>query len=155
MLKKTRQSLSFVKDEHTYGKKMAWKGCTKVIYKGTFILNRSLSGLYTIRKPIFGYFQTICSFDLTNMWLDLWSKKLWWLGQVFYHKRIVKSLFFVLYFQALFRQFTYWFTKQRLKTQYKKLEDYSNHHLFKNRVESISFDSVNAVVKKSLFLTLS
>ena len=31
------QNLSFVKDEHTYGEKMARKGCTKVIYKGTFV----------------------------------------------------------------------------------------------------------------------
>ena len=33
---------SFVKDEHTHGKKMARKGRTKVIYKGTFISERSL-----------------------------------------------------------------------------------------------------------------
>ena len=32
-----RQNLSYVKDEHTFGKKMARKGRTKVIYKGTFI----------------------------------------------------------------------------------------------------------------------
>ena len=32
-----RQNLSFVKDEHTYGKKVARKGRTEVIYKGTFI----------------------------------------------------------------------------------------------------------------------
>ena len=37
------QNLSFVKDEHTYGKKMARNGCTKVIYKGTFISNQSLN----------------------------------------------------------------------------------------------------------------
>ena len=34
--------LSVVKDEHAYGKKMARKGCTKVIYKGTFISIQSL-----------------------------------------------------------------------------------------------------------------
>ena len=32
-----------MKDEHAHGKKMARKGCTKVIYKGTFISDRSLS----------------------------------------------------------------------------------------------------------------
>ena len=31
-----------MKDEHTYGKKMAKKGRTNVIYKGTFISDRSL-----------------------------------------------------------------------------------------------------------------
>ena len=36
------QNLSFVKDKHTYGKKMARKGRTKVIYKGTFISKQSL-----------------------------------------------------------------------------------------------------------------
>jgi hypothetical protein len=34
-----------VKDEDTYGKKMARKGCAKVIYKGTFISKQSLSGV--------------------------------------------------------------------------------------------------------------
>ena len=37
-----RQNLSFVKDEHTYGKNMARKGRTKVIYKGTFVSKQSL-----------------------------------------------------------------------------------------------------------------
>ena len=37
-----RQNLSFVKDEHTYGKKVARKGRTEVIYKGTFISKQSL-----------------------------------------------------------------------------------------------------------------
>ena len=37
-----RQSLSFVKDGHTYGEKVARNGRTKVIYKGTFIFNQSL-----------------------------------------------------------------------------------------------------------------
>ena len=32
-----------MKDEHTYDKKMARKGCTKVIYKGTFVSEQSLS----------------------------------------------------------------------------------------------------------------
>jgi hypothetical protein len=31
-----------VKDEHTYGQKMARKGRTKVIYNGTFISKQSL-----------------------------------------------------------------------------------------------------------------
>ena len=31
-----------MKDKHTYGKKIARKGHTKVIYKGTFISERSL-----------------------------------------------------------------------------------------------------------------
>ena len=31
-----------MKDKHTYGKKMARKGRTKVIYKGTFISKQSL-----------------------------------------------------------------------------------------------------------------
>ena len=35
-------NLSFVKDEHTYGKKIVRKGSTKVIYKGTFISKQSL-----------------------------------------------------------------------------------------------------------------
>ena len=35
-------NLSFVKDEHTYGKQMARKDRTKVIYKGTFISKQSL-----------------------------------------------------------------------------------------------------------------
>ena len=34
-----------MKDEHTYGKKMDRKGRKKVIYKGTFISNRSLDTL--------------------------------------------------------------------------------------------------------------
>jgi hypothetical protein len=37
-----RQNLSFVKDAHTYGKKVARKGRTEVIYKGTFISKQSL-----------------------------------------------------------------------------------------------------------------
>ena len=37
-----RQKLSFVKDEHTYGKKMARKCCTKVIYKGAFVCIQTL-----------------------------------------------------------------------------------------------------------------
>ena len=37
-----RRSLSFVKDVHTYTKKMARKGFTKVIYKGTFVSEQSL-----------------------------------------------------------------------------------------------------------------
>ena len=45
--KNDRQNLSFVKEEHTYGKKMARKGCTKVIHKGTFISDRSLCLLNT------------------------------------------------------------------------------------------------------------
>jgi hypothetical protein len=36
------QNLSFVKDEDTYGKKMARKGRTEVISKGTFVSERSL-----------------------------------------------------------------------------------------------------------------
>ena len=31
-----------MKDEHTYGKKMAREGRTKVIYKGTFVSKQSL-----------------------------------------------------------------------------------------------------------------
>ena len=38
-----RQNLSFVKDDHTHGKKMARKGRTKVIYKGTFVCIRTLT----------------------------------------------------------------------------------------------------------------
>ena len=37
-------NLSFVKDKDTYGKKMARKGRTQVIYKGTFISDHSLVG---------------------------------------------------------------------------------------------------------------
>ena len=36
------QNLSFVKDEHSYGEKMARKSRTKVIHKVSFIVNRSL-----------------------------------------------------------------------------------------------------------------
>ena len=36
------QKLSFVKEEHTYGKKVARKGRTKINYKGTFISKHSL-----------------------------------------------------------------------------------------------------------------
>ena len=32
-----RQNLGFVEDEDTHGKKMARKGHTEVIYKGTFV----------------------------------------------------------------------------------------------------------------------
>ena len=39
-----RQNLSFVKDDNTYCKKMARKGRTEVIYKGTFISKQSLAG---------------------------------------------------------------------------------------------------------------
>ena len=40
-----------MKDEHTYGKKMARKGRTKVIYKGTFISKQSLErGTYHLQK---------------------------------------------------------------------------------------------------------
>ena len=41
-LQDDRQNLSFVKDDHTYDKKMVRKGRTKVIYKGTFISKQSL-----------------------------------------------------------------------------------------------------------------
>ena len=41
-----RQSLSFVKDEHTYCKTMARKGCKKVICKGTFISMQTLINIY-------------------------------------------------------------------------------------------------------------
>ena len=41
-LQNDHQNLSFVKDEDTYGKKMARIGRTKVIYKGTFISKQSL-----------------------------------------------------------------------------------------------------------------
>ena len=37
-----RQNLSFVKDEYAYGKKVARKGHTEMIYKGTFISKQSL-----------------------------------------------------------------------------------------------------------------
>ena len=38
-----RQNLIFVKDKHIHGKKMARKGRTKVIYKGTFVSEQSLN----------------------------------------------------------------------------------------------------------------
>ena len=37
-----RLNLSFVKEEHTYFKKMARIGHNTVIYKGTFVSNQSL-----------------------------------------------------------------------------------------------------------------
>ena len=43
-----RLNLSFVKDKHTYGKKVARKGRTEVIYKGTFISKQSLCIDFTI-----------------------------------------------------------------------------------------------------------
>jgi hypothetical protein len=50
-----RRNLSSVKDEHTYGKKMARKGHTKVIYKGTFVSKQSLGKnnfLFQLRKIV-------------------------------------------------------------------------------------------------------
>ena len=49
-----------MKDEHTYGEKMPRKGRTKVIYKGTFISDRSL----------FDFFKTI----LRSAELALWDQ---------------------------------------------------------------------------------
>ena len=43
-LQNDRLNLSFVKDKHTVGKKMARNGPTMVIYKGTFVSNQSLNG---------------------------------------------------------------------------------------------------------------
>ena len=37
-----------MKDEHTYGKKMARNGLTKVIYKGTFVSIQSLHHYFLI-----------------------------------------------------------------------------------------------------------
>ena len=37
------KNLSFVKDRHTHGEKMARKGHAKVIYKFSFVSNRSIS----------------------------------------------------------------------------------------------------------------
>ena len=37
-----RQNISFVKDEHAHGKKMAKKDLKKVIYEGKFISKQSL-----------------------------------------------------------------------------------------------------------------
>ena len=55
-----------MKDEHNYGEKMARNGGTKVIYKGTFISDRSLIGLIAhlvdvlgTFSPISGNFQTL------------------------------------------------------------------------------------------------
>ena len=49
--KNDRQNLSFVKDKHTYVEKMARNGCTKVIYKGTFV---SIQTLVKIFRSFFG-----------------------------------------------------------------------------------------------------
>ena len=40
-----------MKDDHAYGKKMAGKGRTKVIYKGTFISIQTLLPLRAIQFP--------------------------------------------------------------------------------------------------------
>ena len=45
-----QNDLSFVKDEHTYGEKMARKNRTKVIYKGTFVSKQSLKDLLTSKQ---------------------------------------------------------------------------------------------------------
>ena len=44
------KNLSFVKDKHTHGEKMARKGHAKVIYKFSFVSNRSISGFE--REPL-------------------------------------------------------------------------------------------------------
>ena len=38
-----------MKDNHTYGKKMARKGRTKVIYKGTFVSIQTLNEIKSMR----------------------------------------------------------------------------------------------------------
>ena len=44
-----------MKDEHAYGKKRARKGCTKVIYKETFISKQSL-GTYDFYLWIYSFY---------------------------------------------------------------------------------------------------
>ena len=75
-----RLNLSFVKDKHTYGKKMARNGPTTVIYKGTFVLNQSLSCHYNITEYFLNisisYGQEI--FELLswwNSWKNMYCKK--------------------------------------------------------------------------------
>ena len=45
-LQNDSQNLSFVKDKHTFGKKMARNSRTKDIYKGTFICIQTLVGFF-------------------------------------------------------------------------------------------------------------
>ena len=40
-----------MKDKHTHGKKMARKGRTKVIYKGTFVSEQSLHVYFSTNEP--------------------------------------------------------------------------------------------------------
>ena len=54
-----RQNLSFVEDKHTYGKKMARKGHTKVIYKGTFISKQSLPRIIYYPENIITVFRVM------------------------------------------------------------------------------------------------
>ena len=46
-----------MKDERTNGKKMASKGRTKVIYKGTFVSKQSLETLTSVVHQ--GFFETV------------------------------------------------------------------------------------------------
>ena len=66
-----------MKDEHTYGKKMARKGRTKVIYKGTFICIQTLHG----KK-----YHSKCLIDVSKFCAELYFKKfeeLSWVGYTF------------------------------------------------------------------------
>ena len=48
-----------MKDKHTHGEKMVSNGGTKVIYKGTFISDRSLIGLIAYLVDVLGTFSPI------------------------------------------------------------------------------------------------
>ena len=54
----------FVKDEHTYVEKMARKGCTKVIYKGTFVSKQSLLRL----ELLFSLCRTSLQYGKMSLW---------------------------------------------------------------------------------------
>ena len=53
-----------MKDEHTYGKNMATKGRTKVIYKGTFVFEQSLSRFVFLLVYYLLLFFTFCALDV-------------------------------------------------------------------------------------------
>ena len=60
-----------MKDEHAYGKKMARKGCTKVIYKWTFIskriivnIDKCIRTLWTIKDVLGNLYRFIVSGDI-------------------------------------------------------------------------------------------
>ena len=66
-----------MKDEHTYGKKMARNGCTWVIYKGTFVSIQTLVHEIYIRQVCLDSFFEIRRAQGSGafvMLLDAWKQ---------------------------------------------------------------------------------